>query len=112
MEYGFDNGPRYIEREIDGVKTKIFFTWEDTLLLEKQEWYSLAVNAIENYCEDPDAVLGSWSEEALLELGEALNERLMRDCGDKEWDVLDRFGLIEYDDEDDLEETHTAFGSN
>ena len=94
MKYGFDNGPRYIERVVDGVKTKIELTWDDQELLRKQEWYSLAVNAIENYCEDTDAVFKSLEEEDLLNIGEAIEERTFRDNGDKEWDVLDQFDLV------------------
>jgi len=94
MKYGFDNGPRYIEREVDGIKTKIILTWEDQELLRKQEWYSLAVNAIENYCEDADTILEGLEEEDLLEIGEAIEERTFRDNGEKEWSVLEQFDLV------------------
>lgn len=94
MKYGFDNGPRYIERVVDGVKTKIILTWDDQELLRKQEQYSLAVNAIENYCEDPESVLSGLEEEDLLNIGEAIEERTLRNNGEKEWSVLEQFDLV------------------
>lgn len=95
MSYGFTNGPRYIERIVDGVKTKIELTWDDMMLLEKQEWYSLAINAIENHCDDAESAMADLTEEDLLDVGKKIQNLTFSDNGSIEWDVLEEYGIVE-----------------
>lgn len=75
---------------------KIELTSDDLQLLYRQEYISIAENAIE--CHIGSNI--SLDENTLAEIGEEIWETVWCDSGDIEWNVLERYGIGEEENEE------------